>query len=1097
MTAEEVRIHLLLLTFCFVRQIYALTVRLVCPVLIAIFLVLCSGKTAIGQVKGVVFRDFDSNGIRSDTLPVEVGVEGVRVLAFVEQNTLPISTTTAADGTFAFSETSIPAGKRIRLEFTNLLPGDYNGPYGVASKTSVQFITAPYDQANLGINYPADYCQRTDLQLVTPCYVNGNTQSTTDSDGNPVPADKQPAKSPALVKFPYEAAGMASPTNFPPVDLADAGDVGAIWALAYQRRTKKIFSAAVVKRHTSFGPAGPGGLYITDIASGKTTPFMSVGSIGVDVGEDPHNDPLANLFGDKTQASTDPAAMTAVGRMSFGGMDISEDDKTLYFINLKDRKLYSVAIGSPAAVPTSATALQSWNIPDPGCSFGDFRPWALKMYHGKLYVGVVCSAETSQETNDLKATIYQVDPTATNVVFNEVLSFPLNFHRGSTDLTGTCIQYDHWLPWTDVWPTPCGVGNEPYFVMYPQPILSDLEFDDDGSMLIGFTDRFGQLSGMANHDPAGKGQYNGFTGGDLLKATNQNGQFELEQNGRAGSLSGTGVGNQEGPGGGEFFGKDDWFFINNIAHSEVTNGALSLVPGRREIITSAYDPMANVYLSGGLKVFNTRTGTTNREFVLYTVSPGSFGKASGLGDNKVLCDPAPLSIGNRLWFDDNRNGIQDPYEPGIDGIALTLHDVEKGGEQVASQTTHDGGQFYFTNENVSGGVLFNHAYQIRMDMTQLPFWDISLDGSRPRAPAGGRMAARGARQAAPRLPRQYFLSPKDQTNYPDSDIRDSDATLDGNTATITLTTLDAGQNDFTYDLSIHTCPELTNENDSIALCSGVAIDSIASSGAYLSQADSIRFVLFSSPQSGTAMYANAGIDLGTVKPDPSTGRAVVYNPGIPTINTSSATSWLYVYALVYPMPDNPACRQSDVTVISITPSISVTASASRLTCTETSVQLRGGAIYGDGVSAQPIEYTWIGPNGFTSTSQNPIVSVAGTYTLTGNDAACFRSYVTTTVTVVADTIPPGLTALGAAQTCVNCQARLAAEAGGASLQWTGPGGFTSTEASPLVTIPGSYRVTATGANGCQRTQTVEFTPFNTQPCKPVRCLPMKVKVIRR
>jgi len=1080
-----------------VRQIYTLIVRLVCPGLIAIFLVLCSVDAVKGQVKGVVFRDFDSNGVRSDTLPVEVGVEGIQVLAFVEQSTQPLSTTTAADGTFAFSESSIPAGKRIRLEFINFMPGDYNGPYGVTSRTSVQFITAPTDQADLGVNYPADYCQRTDLQLVTPCYVNGNVQSTTDSDGNPVPVEKQAAQSPALVKFPYEAAGVASATNFPPADLAHAGEVGAIWALSYQRRTKKILSAAVVKRHTSFGPAGPGGIYITDIASGKTTPFMSVSSVGIDVGDDPHADPLANLFGDMNQASTDPAAMTAVGRMSFGGMDISEDDKTLYFINLKDRKLYGLVIGSPAVVPTSPTALRSWNIPNPGCSFGDFRPWALKMYHGKLYVGVVCSAETSQETKDLKATIYQIDPTTENATFTEVLSFPLDFHRGATDLTGTCIQYDHWLPWSDAWPTPCGVGNQPYFVMYPQPILTDLEFDDDGSMLIGFADRFGQLSGMANHDPAGNGQYNGFTGGDLLRASNHNGQFELEQNGRSGSLVGTGVGNQQGPGGGEFFGKDDWFFINDIAHAEVTNGALSLVPGRREIITSAYDPIANVYLSGGLKVFNTRTGTSNRDYVLYTQSPGSFGKASGLGDNKVLCDPAPLSIGNRFWFDDNRNGIQDPYEPGIDGIVLTLHDMENGGEQVAAQTTHDAGQFYFTNETVTGGVLYNHSYEIRMDMNQLSSWDISLDGSRLIPPSGGRVAARGARQATSQLPRQYFLSPKDQSSYANSDTRDSDAILNGTTATIALTTLDAGQNDFTYDFSIHTCPELANEKDSISLCSGVVIDSIMTTGSYLSQVDSVRFVLFSSPQSGTAMYANAGIELGTVKPELSTGRAVVHNPGIPTINTSSGVSRLYVYALIYPTPANPACRQSSVTVISITPSISVSATATQLTCTEKSVQLKGGAIYGDGLSVQNVGYSWSGPNGFTSIVQNPTVSVAGTYTLTGNDTNCPRDYVMATVTVVADTIPPSLTALGATQPCVNCQGRLLAEAGQATLQWTGPNGFSSTETNPIVTIPGSYTVTATGNNGCQRSQAVEFIEINSQPCQEVHCLPMRIRVIRR
>ena len=109
---------------------------------------------------------------------------------------------------------------------------------------------------------------------------------------------------------------------------------------------------------------------------------MSVTALGIDAGDDPHKDPLANLFGDRTAGSTDPSAMSAVGRMSLGGADMSEDDKTLYFINLKDRKVYGLTVGLPAVVP-SASEVKSWPIPDPGCSDGDFRPWALKVYRGK------------------------------------------------------------------------------------------------------------------------------------------------------------------------------------------------------------------------------------------------------------------------------------------------------------------------------------------------------------------------------------------------------------------------------------------------------------------------------------------------------------------------------------------------------------------------------------------------------------------------------------------------------------------------------------------------------------------------------------------
>ncbi|MFD2573477.1 hypothetical protein ACFSUS_22750 [Spirosoma soli] len=43
--------------------------------------------------------------------------------------------------------------------------------------------------------------------------------------------------------------------------------------------------------------------------TGTTTSFLDVRTIGIDTGDDPHS----GLVGDKTQASTDPGAMGAMG----------------------------------------------------------------------------------------------------------------------------------------------------------------------------------------------------------------------------------------------------------------------------------------------------------------------------------------------------------------------------------------------------------------------------------------------------------------------------------------------------------------------------------------------------------------------------------------------------------------------------------------------------------------------------------------------------------------------------------------------------------------------------------------------------------------
>ena len=1063
--------------------------------LFGLLLALCRLTTSQAQVSGVVFRDFDLNGIRSDTLPIEVGVAGVMVRAFVDLSKTPVSTTTAADGSYSFSNAQVPAGVTARIEFGNFMPGDYNGPFGAGSATSVQFIKAPATTANLGINYPADYCQRTNIMLVTPCYTNGNTQITTDAAGNPVPADRQSALADALVSFPYEAMGVSGPGNFPVAHMATAGEVGSIWALAYQRRSKKLFSAAVVKRHMSFGPGGPGGIYATDVAAGTTSLFMSVSSIGIDVGDDPHNTPLANLFGDKTQASTDPNSMTAMGRTSFGGMDMSEDDKSLYFVNLKDRKVYSLFIDSPAVVPTSASAVKSWDIPNPGCSNGDFRPWALKVYRGKVYVGVVCSAETSQLQSDLKATIYRFDPTVANPVFEEALAFPLDFRRGPADLTGTCIQYDHWLPWTEAWPAACGTGDSPRFVMYPQPIVMDLEFDNDGSMLIGFLDRFGHMAGIANRDPSGNGLYDGFTGGDLLRANNDNGTFVLESNGKAGPLTGSGVGNNEGPNGGEFYGKDNWFFVDHIAHAEVTNGALTFIPGYNEIIASAFDPIENVFQAGGFKAFDMLNGRNTRNFVLYTVQPGTFGKASGLGDNKALCDPATVEIGNRVWFDDNRDGIQDAYEPGIDGIVLTLHDMENGGAPIGTQTSHDGGQFYFNNTTVPGGLKYGHKYEIRMDTLQLPLLDITLKGTVPIVPAGGRRAARGARQAAASTPRVYTLSPAKRSDFADPSLRDSNAQMVGGSAVIVVTSQDAGQNDFTNDLSIYSCPQLSNEKDTVALCSGFKIDSIATQGTYLSRVDSIRYVLFTTPQSGTAAYGSGGTVLGTVYPNQETGRAVLKGLNRTPVNSTSVITRQYIYSLVYPMPENPACRQLDETTIEILPGLSATAVGGAMTCTVKSVTLTGGALYGDGTPAPKAMYAWTGPDGFTSAVQSPTVAVAGTYTLTISSLDCPGSFNTATATVTSNTAAPVMTAKLTAKTCPTCKTIMTAESPSpdAIFSWAGPNGFAGIGAMAEVVEDGEYTVTCTVESGCFVSARLFAVPFE---CPSPVCAPIIVQRVR-
>ncbi len=63
-------------------------------------------------------------------------------------------------------------------------------------------------------------------------------------------------------------------------------------------------------------------------------------------------------------------------------------------------------------------------------------PWALKEYKGNIYVGTVCTAETSQDRNELSATIYKLN--LQSEIFESYCSMPLTYIKGPSNATGDC-----------------------------------------------------------------------------------------------------------------------------------------------------------------------------------------------------------------------------------------------------------------------------------------------------------------------------------------------------------------------------------------------------------------------------------------------------------------------------------------------------------------------------------------------------------------------------------------------------------------------------------------------------------------------------------
>ena len=186
------------------------------------------------------------------------------------------------------------------------------------------------------------------------------------------------------------------------------------------------------------------------------------------------------------------------------------------------------------------------------------------------------------------------------------------------------------------------------------------------------------------------------------------------------------------------------------------------------------------------------------------------------------------------------------------------------------------------------------------------------------------------------------------------------------------------------------------------------------------------------------------------------------------INPSVSAAGTYTVTVV---GTNGCTATASTTVNADNTPPSVSASGGTITCISTQVTLNAnsaGTVLG-----------WTGPNGFSSNETSPSVSVAGVYTVTVEGPNGCTA--TATATVVSDTVSPSVSAAGGTITCQEETVFLSVTTNGTVVSWTGPNGFSSTQANPAVSTPGSYTVTVRGSNGCTATATAQVSGDNTAP----------------
>jgi SdrD B-like domain/Secretion system C-terminal sorting domain len=778
------------------KNLSALVVLFMCAALL-------TGK-AFSQISGLVYRDYNNNGTRQAAAGyTEPIVAGVTIKAFNASDALLATVTSTSTG-YNFSAIQVPSGTAVRLEFTIPTSGsctvnglfDFSAGSGATSGTAVRFLTAGAVAININfaINDPNDYqsdaAPFSNTFLFLPRYHSGNATGTGTSAAGGV-----------FYKIPYTAKGQVTlaASNL----LATNAQVGTCYGVAYSKQAGRVFTSAFMKRHNGFGPANgtfnnaPGAIYIINPAlnsgTGAASYFTSLDALGYPTHNStgtPAYGPAAsyNITGtgvgatisyttnglgvigtnstrglpnDSTSTSMDPAAFGQVGRVSLGDIEISDDGRYLFVTNFFDRKLYQLQLNS-ITNPTSATVVNSWNIPNPplrsasgipgaattytgandGINFYDGtrglqRPFALKYYKGKVYVGSVTTGEgtgavSTQDNNtgapeytDLWAYVWEFNPATGTFTSTPMLQSPLNFNRG-TNADG---QSETWKRWTNTVPTAwTGI-----FTQYQQPMFSDIEFDTDGTMILGFRDRFGDQSGYNQGGINGSISISGQAMGDIYRAFYNPSTclFEMEQNAKEGpgspKVATAGAGNGDGPSNytsanGEFYYRDEVYNANTSTsvgsfHLNCLSGALAIIKGTDTATVTTMDPVRA--WSSGVSWYSNTSGDNGRDYEMFagagtgtfpTPATGAVGKANGLGDIELLTSLAPMEIGNRVWNDTNGDGIQGAGEAGINNVTVQLYSNGVDGipgnaddAPLGTTNTNTSGEWYFNTSNVPDG----------------------------------------------------------------------------------------------------------------------------------------------------------------------------------------------------------------------------------------------------------------------------------------------------------------------------------------------------------------------------------------------------------
>ena len=345
-------------------------------------------------------------------------------------------------------------------------------------------------------------------------------------------------------------------------NLAFQDQVGAVFGVAQDLQRDRTYVGAYTKRLADYGPLGPGGIYQVDLARGTVLPWAALPA-----GQDSH----------RFTQGFDIAASNSVGVTGLGDLELTAAGDQLFAVNLRDGYVYRFEAPSGrllGAFPNGAAGLD-WAE--------DARPFALAWKDGWLYHGVVDSrSRDAQATNNpaprtLAAYVYRSRPDGSEMT--EVLRVDLDYGRQPA-----------WNPWPRV------VDDGAYL---DQPMLVDIEFREDGDLVLGLRDR--QADSRVQNAASG----------DMV-LTLRSGEIYVPLT-------------------------VPEFYQDNLLHGESSWGTLASLPWLDQVVSTVIDPI-QIY-SGGLAWYDNVSGYDVGRETVYAGANQTFGKAAGLGDLESLCFP--------------------------------------------------------------------------------------------------------------------------------------------------------------------------------------------------------------------------------------------------------------------------------------------------------------------------------------------------------------------------------------------------------------------------------------------------------------------------